>query len=380
MDEGPAVQKARSAGVEAEPGAEHGHTSPASLANAAKQGQLVSQVFISHTGQDQHAKTFAASILKPFLERAGLKVFMDFTNLKPGCPWPAELKRAAAHSAVFVAVLSVNYTFRPWCMVELDLALHGDGRGPTAPVIIPVFYDSPDIIVKWEKIQEHWQANMPAEWQGQVDPRRWANNVVAMKEKYQNLRRRTEGAAKDEELQLAQLVVATAVQAVPKKVHIGADLVGYEQQEAQLLAGLALPDEKRHILWIHGPGGLGKSTMARQLYNRLTPRFLHSAFVELPYVEPDIIHDRCSMDLSKHLVSTLQQLGAHGFSEYNSAPILTSKLMEYVRDRDILLVLDNVWTAQQLDNLLPQDFGSGSCLVITSRDREMPQSDTWRVS
>jgi hypothetical protein len=67
--------------------------------------QLARRVFISHTGEDACAKIFAQSVLPLSLKNAGLDVFLDTTGLPPGCDWPATLADAAAHSAVFVAVL-----------------------------------------------------------------------------------------------------------------------------------------------------------------------------------------------------------------------------------------------------------------------------------
>eukprot|EP00878_Enallax_costatus_P030997 GHUV01033823.1.p3 GENE.GHUV01033823.1~~GHUV01033823.1.p3 ORF type:complete len:124 (-),score=27.85 GHUV01033823.1:870-1241(-) len=89
---------------------------PPALASWSNEGPLERQVFISHTGQDQGACNFAASILKPALKAAGLNVFMDFSNLEPGSEWPRELAVAAANSVVVVVVLSRQYTKRKWPM------------------------------------------------------------------------------------------------------------------------------------------------------------------------------------------------------------------------------------------------------------------------
>jgi hypothetical protein len=76
--------------------------------------QLERRVFISHTGSDEGAKVFAQSVLKQALDNAGLDTFLDTKNLPPGCDWPGELVDAAAHSAVFVAVLVRRRGARGW--------------------------------------------------------------------------------------------------------------------------------------------------------------------------------------------------------------------------------------------------------------------------
>jgi hypothetical protein len=228
-------------------------------------------VFISHTGQDGGAKTFAASILRPAMEAAGLAVCMDFVSLEPGCKWPEELVGAAANSMVVVVVLSKSYTKRFWCMLELDLALNSHlqqqeggeaGSSLSQPLVIPVFCDSPDEVVDAASVRQHWEGGnlgerlwrdeqLGPEWAQVVDVPRWAANVFAMVGHRQNLRRKTGTTAeKDEELQLARRVVKAAVRHIPSLVDVGVEVVGFEEQEAALLAELS----GRLGLWLYGQG------------------------------------------------------------------------------------------------------------------------------
>ena len=78
-------------------------------------------MFISHTGSDEGAKVFAVSVLKQALDNTGMGTFLDIHDLPPGCKWPEELVAAAAHSAVFVAVL----VRRPGLIAGGQQAKHG---------------------------------------------------------------------------------------------------------------------------------------------------------------------------------------------------------------------------------------------------------------
>jgi hypothetical protein len=230
-------------------------------------------VFISHTGQDEGAKTFAASILTPALEAAGLAVYMDLTNLQPGCRWPHELLvNAAANSMVVVVVLSKTCTNQFWCMLELDLALHSHqhqsqqqgeaGSHHSVPLVIPVFYDSADTIVDAAGIAQRWSGNLQQqlmdveelgpEWVRTVHTCRWVANIVRLKGDVQHMRhgRNGEAADKDEEWQLARKVVRAAVRHIPLLVSVGAEVVGFEEQEAALAAELG----GRLGLWLYGQG------------------------------------------------------------------------------------------------------------------------------
>jgi hypothetical protein len=117
-------------------------------------------------------------------------------------------------------------------------------------------------------------------------------------------------------------------------------------------------------------GGRGKSTLAKVLFNRLAGRFTQSAFVEIQ--EGDGADKN-----AHHLVAALKGLGASGEAS-EGVPKLSSRLKEYVRDKKLLLVLDNVWTASQLTALLPTTWGEGSTVIVTSRSARFTDSDAWR--
>jgi hypothetical protein len=240
---------------------------PLQLSSAANL-PLKRQVFISHTGQDEDAKTFSASILKPAMEAAGLAVFMDFSNLEMGSKWPQELVDAAANSMVVVVVLSRSFTGRFWCMLELDLALHAHQRkqgimnSSRQPLVLPVFYDCVDTIVDVDAIRQRWSGGLQRrlwrdeelgrEWVVSVDVDRWVENIVTLKEELQHMRRSqgSQAFTKDEDWQLARGVVRVAARHMPCLVAVGG-VVGFEEQEAALAAQLG----GRLGLWLYGQGG-----------------------------------------------------------------------------------------------------------------------------
>jgi hypothetical protein len=118
-------------------------------------------------------------------------------------------------------------------------------------------------------------------------------------------------------------------------------------------------------------GGRGKSTLAKVLYNRLAGSFTHSAFVE--------IQEGDGADRNAHhLAAAVKGLGASGEAA-DGAAVLSTRLKGFVRDRRVLLVLDNVWTASQLTALLPTAWGEGSTVIVTSRSARFTDSDAWRL-
>jgi hypothetical protein len=228
-------------------------------------------VFISHTGLDEQAKTFAASILRPALQAAGLPVFMDFSDLEPGCEWPSELLNAASNSAIVVAVLSKTYPKRFWCMQELHVArqreLEGTGNERSVPLVIPVFYDAvKDVCPKDDSLEQLWSTSgelyskASDRYKHLIMAKAWARNIREMVTHVHGIRRQqlSQAPSKDEDLQLALKVVSACIksQRLPPTVDVGY-VVGFDKQLAEvaseLVGGLAA-EPPRLGVWLHGPG------------------------------------------------------------------------------------------------------------------------------
>jgi len=255
--------------------------------------ELQRQVFISHTAADEQGRIFATSILKPSLERAGLKVYIDYSDLQPGCDFQQELVQAAATSAVFVVVLTKSYPMRFWCLRELDLAMHGHPSFPRAanPTIIPVRIDTRDtwLHLDQKQLEDDIQDRMgrvparddPLEQQDlqrlKQQSQRLLGNIDNLS-RFQELRRQhqsdqqqqqqqqgggatsssSQAGPKQEEWELAERVAAAAKAKLPSLAHIPPELVGADGQRAFLLDKLAPVDKGApdyRVLWLHGPGG-----------------------------------------------------------------------------------------------------------------------------
>jgi hypothetical protein len=110
--------------------------------------------------------------------------------------------------------------------------------------------------------------------------------------------------------------------------------------------------------------------MALHLYNHLKPSFTHSAYITLGL-------DEGSSNTAKHLKAILKQLGMTCVSSSDPALLLSKQLHDALSERQILLVLDNVSEYQQLEALLPLQVAQGSVIIVTSRQKDMPEYNMW---
>jgi hypothetical protein len=102
---------------------------------------------------------------------------------------------------------------------------------------------------------------------------------------------------------------------------------------------------------------MGKSTLARAVYRILLPEFTkgHAAMI--------MMKDETAESTCKALSELLEQLGSKGTNSINLQQCLQSKT------QPVLLLLDNLWASDQVDQLLrTQPLAKGSKVLITTRE------------
>ena len=128
------------------------------------------------------------------------------------------------------------------------------------------------------------------------------------------------------------------------------------------------------ILGLYGMGGIGKSTLARKVFNlmhqgdHMSPG-RHSCFV---HVGQDAKSSTAPgqeklVSKQKHLLKEMFDVtSGHGTIEEGR-----ETLKRALGGKDVLLVLDDVWERGQIDALLVEGLGQGSRVVVTTRDRSL---------
>ena len=160
----------------------------------------------------------------------------------------------------------------------------------------------------------------------------------------------------------AFLVQVVTLAAVP--IHLAG---GCPQHHTTLQALLPLlqPDQPGgvRVLSLHGMGGIGKTTLARELFSRLSGgglRFSSRLFLEVG-------QDAALPEKQRELI---QLLTGGSAPQAATAAALAQQLRRCTRHAGpLLLVLDDVWEAPQRDALLCLDaLPDGSRVVLTGRD------------
>lgn len=147
------------------------------------------------------------------------------------------------------------------------------------------------------------------------------------------------------------------------------DLVGIDSHIENLKPLLSVESSEVRMVGVWGPAGIGKTTIARALYTRLSPTFRHSAFMENiketyrrinldDYGSKLHMQEECLSKLINHKDIKIPHLGV---------------VRERLKDKRVLVVLDDVDKLEQLIALAkePRWFGPGSRIVVTTQDRQL---------
>ncbi|KAF2595931.1 hypothetical protein F2Q68_00007468, partial [Brassica cretica] len=149
------------------------------------------------------------------------------------------------------------------------------------------------------------------------------------------------------------------------------DLVGLEAHVSNLNSMLYMDSNEVKMIGIWGPAGIGKTTIARALYNQLSSSgddFQLNLFME----NVKGIHRRNEL----HGYSLKLHLQERFLSEIFNQRTKISHLgvaQERLKNQKALIILDDVDGLEQLNALVDQAewFGYGTIIVVTTEDRQL---------
>ena len=122
------------------------------------------------------------------------------------------------------------------------------------------------------------------------------------------------------------------------------------------------------MVGIHGLGGVGKTTIAKAIYNRITNFFELSCFLE------DVREkSRTHADIINLQEMLLSKISQGTYVKVDSIPKGIIMIKEMLSRTRLLLILDNVDESEVMENLLGECdwFALGSRVIITTRDKQV---------
>ncbi|KAH0678407.1 hypothetical protein KY284_019492 [Solanum tuberosum] len=148
--------------------------------------------------------------------------------------------------------------------------------------------------------------------------------------------------------------------------------VGFQDVVQTLLAELLKAEPGRSVLSIYGMGGLGKTTLARNLYN--SPKIV-SSFPTRAWI--CVSQEYNPMDLLKTIIKSIQGCTKETLDllEKMAETDLENHLRDLLKGRKYLVVVDDVWKKEAWESLKRAfpDRNNCSRVIITTRNQDVAE-------
>ncbi|KAK4718977.1 hypothetical protein R3W88_017315 [Solanum pinnatisectum] len=346
--------------------------------------------FLSFRGDDTR-NNFVAHLYKR-LQDIGINVFKDDVKLERGKIISTELLKAIEESRTAIIIFSEDYASSTWCLEELTMIMECvDKKEQKA---YPVFYniEPSDIRMKTEsssfakaleKHREDFKANFEkfaTKHEADLALRKKdETNHKDNLEKVQRWKDALHRAAGIAGLNVRKTANGNEADSIDKIINdnfrnmhhtVSATekyLVGIESRMGEVESLLKFRSSDVCFIGIWGIGGVGKTTVARKYFDKVSHQFQGSCFLANVREESK---KHGLMYLQKTLLSRLlKEKSMNMASFYEGADMIKRRLCHW----KVLIVFDDVDDEDQLEYLVGNHdwFGGGSIVITTTRNQDL---------
>ncbi|MED6112543.1 hypothetical protein PIB30_062659 [Stylosanthes scabra] len=317
------------------------------------------EVFLSFRGGTRFQFT---DHLYGALRRNGIDTFRDNDRLNTGDNLDSVLMEAIENCKMAIAVLCEDYASSTWCLDELVKIV--DCHEKHGKQVLPIIYRVKPSDV-WEQKGSYEKA-----FADKHDKRQNSEKVNAWRLALSKVEKLpwvhcTEDTNEPEFIKnIVRHTAGRLPLPEPIDYEVGLDT---RYEEVKSLLDIESHDNVR-LLGIYGAGGIGKTKLARYLFDKINMQFEASCFLGKVKEKFE------SLEGLKILQKTLlDDMGEETISQLGSEFKGGNEIKRRLRHKRVLLVLDDVNSIPQLESLAGGHdwFGSGSRIIITTRDTDV---------
>ncbi|KAF3449347.1 hypothetical protein FNV43_RR10075 [Rhamnella rubrinervis] len=329
-------------------------------------------VFISFRGED--TRDGFTSFLYEALNNKAIQAYMDDHQLEKGDEISPTLMNAIEESKISLIIFSENYASSTWCLNELAKIIECQKRN--GQIVIPVFYRiDPSIVRKqeevyaaaFEKLEERFRDDLEKVNQWRKALKHAADLCGLDSNKFRPESKLVQEIVEDISWQLCKYQSSTDV---------FEKLFGIEERIRKLESSLRMCSDDVQIIGIWGMGGIGKTTLASAIFQKLRHRFegccsLWNVREESATHGPD--------QFRKKLLTEL--FNDRSIQSLDTPSIVPTYIRKRFRRKKVLIVLDDVDSSIDLEALINgyEDLAPGSRIIVTTKDAHVLKNVTKEI-
>ncbi|XP_061989626.1 disease resistance protein RUN1-like [Rosa rugosa] len=313
--------------------------------------------FLSFRGVDTR-KTFTGHLYSNLINK-GINTFMD-NDLTRGEDIRKELLEVIEGSRISIVVFSANYASSNWCLDELVKIFQC--KESKQQIVYPIFYKVDPSEIRYQKGQvceAIARLSKHKDNSEKVESWKAALTQAAILSGWHIL----DGGQEANDIDEIVKVISTKLMKC-NPLDVATYPVGIESRVEDILKLLNIGQDDPHMVGIWGIGGIGKTTLAKAVYNAISYKFEHSCF--LANVREESFSHGGLVKLQNNFLSKIIERNPPNVTNVDEGIIV---LKQKLSQKKVLLVLDDVDHLDQLKKLAGgcDWFGPRSRIIITTR-------------
>ncbi|XP_039172557.1 disease resistance protein RPV1-like isoform X2 [Eucalyptus grandis] len=315
-------------------------------------------VFLSFRGYDSLG--FADSLYHR-LKADGINVFRDDGSLSTS----EELPLSVHSSNIYIPIFSLNYARSPRCLEALALMVEHISRSAGKKEILPVFYHEECLDEKLKTISLYRDVlNVHRRRWGAEKVERWKKALVEAG----NVKGWERSSYESPWELITSMIEGISLRLKIKHNYNTSELE--DSQESNIMELLDLEVNDVRIVGIHGRDGIGKTTIAKIVYDEISLHFDACSF--LAEIEETTQQPGGIQYLQTKLIFDIVKREYEVASAFKGVRVLK----EIFRNMKVLIILDDVERGSLVKEFVGAKldwFGSGSRIIVTSKERSVLQ-------
>ncbi|XP_018725597.2 disease resistance protein RPV1-like [Eucalyptus grandis] len=319
------------------------------------------EVFLSFRGKDTR-KGFTDYLYTSLID-AGIHVFRDDNELRVGEELGSKLLYSITKSKISIPIISEDYAASKWCLRELVQMLKC--KRSIGQIVLPIFY----------KVGPSQVRHLIGRLRDSINAHRENLDDMVLKEWEEALKEvsslkgwESEKIDNGHEGALVEIVVKKVMYELngTSKLIVPKELVGIDDRVEEIMSLIDAQFNDTRIIGIYGMGGIGKTTLAKVLYNNLSIHFEHLSFMAsiretsrrkgIEWLQKKLIYDILRI---KYDVSNVDE----------GIGIIKSRF----KSKQVLILLDDMDDNTHLNALAGDNswFRAGSIVIVTTRNKSI---------